>query len=121
MSSIEAALDFLIGVEKPNYAETARLFKCDRTTLSRRHRGVCVSKTELHEWQSLLSHQQELELVDYINELVRRGSPPTNVMVKRFAAQIAKKEPGKCWVSRFIKRHSERLKSGYLEGTDAAR
>ncbi|RDI87069.1 hypothetical protein Vi05172_g2908 [Venturia inaequalis] len=57
MAPIDEALKALESVESPNYTEYARIYKCNRTTLSKRHRGVQGSKEDKWENQSLLSHQ----------------------------------------------------------------
>lgn len=121
MDSIAAALDACELSEAPNYTQIAKEYGCDRTTLSRRHRGVTCSQNELHESQQLLSHNQELELVKYINLLSEKGIPPTVSMVRNFAAEIGKNQPGKNWAYRFVERHKKQLKSCYLQGLDLKR
>jgi len=46
MSPIEDALEALKSQKSPNYTTTARLFVIDRTTLSRRHRGIIGTMDE---------------------------------------------------------------------------
>ena len=121
MDSIEAALADLALQEAPNYGATAKKYGCDRSTLSRRHRGVTGSKTDARSSKSLLSIQQQKTLVDYINKLTARGLPPTQSMVANFAQDICHKPPGKSWVTRFIRSHQDQLSSGYLTGQDLSR
>jgi hypothetical protein len=121
MDSIEAALAACALSEAPNYAQIAREFKCNRSTLSRRHRGVTRAQEDLHESQQLLSHHQEIELVKYINRLSEKGIPPTCSMVRNFAAEIAQIQPGQRWPYRFVQRHQNELKSCYLQGLDLNR
>ena len=71
--------------------------------------------------QRLLTAAQSKVLKDYINNLTERGLPPTNAMVKNFAAQIAQREPGPHWCERWSKANKEDLKSGYLTPIDGAR
>jgi hypothetical protein len=47
---------------------------------------------------------QEGELVKYIDLLTERGLPLTRLMIHNFVEEIAKKDVGKCWVDRFVKR-----------------
>ena len=42
-------------------------------------------------------------------------------MVRNFATELARKEPGKNWVCGFLKRNSNELKSTYLNGLDLNR
>ena len=124
MGDIEAALEALKSLdigEKPNYAEIARKYGVERTTLSRRHRGVTRSTTEKYQNHQLLNPTQESELVKYIGGLCARGLPPTRQMIRNFASQIAGKEAGKNWADRFIKRHSLDLVSKWTSGIDSTR
>jgi transposase-like protein len=121
MAPIDDALAACEAENSPNYTHIAKEHDVDRTTLSRRHRGKTGSKASGRDQTAFLTTQQEKELVRYINGLTEDGLPPTNSMVATFASRIAKKQPGKMWVSRFIKRHSDELKSAYLEGLDLSR
>lgn len=121
MGSIEAALTALKSQNPPNYNATAKEYGVNRTTLSRRHRGITGSTRELHDSISILTKQQEKTLVEYINKLTNRGLPPTTSMVLNFAADIGKHRPNRCWVARFVKRHSNELQSGFLSGFDLSR
>ncbi|KAF2108882.1 hypothetical protein BDV96DRAFT_475433, partial [Lophiotrema nucula] len=47
--------------------------------------------------------------------------PPTPYMVANIAGQIAKRQPGKNWTSRFVKRWSNELDSNYLTTSDVSR
>jgi len=121
MAPIDDALAALESQEPPNYSATAKQFGISRTVLSRRHRGINVSREEAAENKRLLSTQQEQELVKYINKLSAQGLPPTNAMVRNFAREIAKKEPSHNWVFRFVQTYSTELKSDYLDGLDLNR
>lgn len=121
MGSIEAALLACDAASSLNYSKIAREYGVNRSTLSRRHRGATRSEAVFHESQQILSSQQELQLVEYINKLSARGTPPTTIMVRNFAAEIAGEYVGKNWVYRFIDRHEEELKSVWLQGLDLNR
>ena len=93
--------------EVPNYKRTAEGYDFHRTTLSRRHRGICGSIKEARESQCLLSSQQQIVLVNHINKLSEAGIPPTPAMVGVFAFEICRKWPGEQWVSRFVNTHKD--------------
>ena len=121
MDPFEAALADLKSQETPLFRETARIHGVDHTTLSRHYNGISRPRAAIRDEQALLTKQQEKDLVAYINKLCLRGTPPTNPMVKRFAAELASRPPGKCWVYRFVKRWSNTLDSGFLDGIDSSR
>ena len=121
MAAIDDALAACDLADVPNYAQIAREFGVNRSTLSRRHRGIIRAAEDLHESQQLLSESQEKELVKYINRLNEKGIPPTCPMVRNFAAEIAQIQPGQKWPYRFVQRHKDELKSCYLEGLDLSR
>ena len=91
MGSIEAALEACNRQKPPVYAAIAREYRVDRSTLSRRHRGITAAKPRIREDQSLLTAQQEFNLIAYINRLIARGTPPMNSIVKTFALKLAYK------------------------------
>ena len=121
MTPIEKALAYLESQKCPNYSKTALLFGVDRSTLSRRHRGVAGSKADKISNGKLLSSQQETTLIEYINRLTDRGTPPTPAMIRNFATDIAGIAPSKMWLSRFVNRHREKLNSGFQLGFDLDR
>jgi hypothetical protein len=104
IDAIELAIQDLRFLDKPNISATAKLYNVDRSTLSRRHREVTNPKPKCHEKEQLLGHQQEQDLVEYINKLTERGLPPTTAMVRNFAEQIAGRRPGNGWSQRFCTR-----------------
>jgi hypothetical protein len=107
--------------EEPNILQTAKKHKINRTTLSRRWNHVTGSKQSGYDAQRLLTTAQSNSLKKYINDLTERGLPPTNAMVRNFAAQIAQKQPGPHWIERWLKANKKDLKSGYLTSIDGAR
>jgi hypothetical protein len=121
MGSIEAALDDLKSQKHPNYTATAKKYDVDRTTLSRRHRGVTSARGSREANSQLLSKQQSRNLVAYINKLTERGIPPSIHMVRRFAYDISQKKTGINWAARWIKSQINELQSGFLETMDLNR
>jgi hypothetical protein len=122
MRPIDKALNDLASQDKPNYAATADKYGVHRSTLSRRHRKITTSREiATANFKSLLTPQQEKELVEYINKLSVFGLPPVISMVRNFAYDICKKMPGKNWPTRFIEKHRAILDSGFLKGFDLSR
>ncbi|KAF7571262.1 TolA, Membrane protein involved in colicin uptake [Pyrenophora tritici-repentis] len=97
------------------------MFKVDRTTLSRRHRGVQRSNAAYNEQKLLLSPQQEDELVKYTERCTRRGLPPTREMIQNFAGTVVKWEVSESWVTRFLHRHTDDLTIKWSAGIDRNR
>jgi transposase-like protein len=66
MSSIDAALEAINSL-KPgdsiNYTKIAKEYGVDRSTLSRRHRGVQGPRDHQYEQQRVLTDQHEKELI----------------------------------------------------------
>ena len=77
-----------------NYKRTAEGYDFYRTTLSRCHWGLCGLIKEAREFQSLLSSQQQIALVNHINRLSEARIPPTPAIVRDFAFEICQKWPG---------------------------
>jgi hypothetical protein len=109
MASIEATLANLALQDSPNYIATAKKFNINRITLSRRHRGITASMKESKQTTSILSNQQEKELICYINKLIERDIPPPNAMIRVFAYNIFGKQLGKNWSYEFVRRHLDIL------------
>jgi len=122
MAPIDEALAFLKSSESVNYAETARRFNCDETTLRRRHQGKQRSRRDADRlYKSRLSKQQERDLIAYIHKLSSRGIPPTLPMIKNFAQDIAKIKVGKDWPYSFVRRNHIELGCTWFDGLDIAR
>ena len=103
MDPIETALKAIESLEpgeQVNYTQIAKEHGVNRSTLSKRHRGVQQSKGTKIESQLLLSHIQSEQLIEWINGLTERGLPPSQGMVSNFAKEISGTEPGKNWISR---------------------
>jgi hypothetical protein len=77
----------------------------ERSTLGRRWRSVTRSKKEGYTKQQALSPQQEIELVQYIERLTKRGLPPIREMIRNFSSEVAKRQLGERWCDRFVKRN----------------
>ncbi|KAM4061941.1 DDE superfamily endonuclease [Hirsutella rhossiliensis] len=108
--------------DRPKYAETARKYNIDKSTLWRRFKGKTASNHDANSYsrQKLTSAQEEI-LIGHVNKLTNRGIPPTPQMLKNIAEEIAGTKLGVNWVSRFRKRHHDRLSSLYLRTIDHQR
>ncbi|EAA64493.1 hypothetical protein AN2382.2 [Aspergillus nidulans FGSC A4] len=104
-----AEIESLEPGEQFSYAQNAKKFGVSRSTLSRRHRGVQGSKKQQYENMQFLNPQQTKELINYINKQAKKGLFSSNEMVKNFAEEIAGKKAGKNWVSRWLKKHDDKL------------
>jgi hypothetical protein len=82
---------------------------------------VTRSKEEGYASQQALSPQQEIELVQYIERLKKRGLPPTREIIKNFSSEVAKRQLGESWVTRFINRNKIHLISKRTTGIDRNR
>lgn len=124
MAPIDEALEFLESLEsggKIDYQKVANEFGVNRTTLSRRHRGVTGSAQHKNTTQSALNPQQEVELVKYIKQLTERNLEPSRQMVKNFASKLARKDVSYSWVTRFYARQQKDLTSRWSSAMDAVR
>ena len=95
MDDIDEALKSLQLHNNPNVSAVAEQYYVDRSTLSRRFRGVTYSHVVKCQNQGLLSPAQEKSLVQYINKLTETGIPPTVLIVHNFVYNIVGKRPGK--------------------------
>jgi len=95
MEPIDAALRDLALQDKRNISEIAGSHDVHRSTLSRRWRGKTKGRDHQIDSVSLLTKQEQKNLVLYINKLTERGIPPTNAMVRNFAHNICGIWPGK--------------------------
>jgi hypothetical protein len=106
--------------EQLSYTKVAEKHGIPRCTLARRCKGSQVSMGVHNLNKQKLSPQQELELVDYIKGLSKRGLPPTREMTRRFASEIGNCHIGNGWVGRFL-RNKHHLTSRWTKGMDAVR
>ena len=110
MTPIEEALEALQSLkpgERFSYTEIATKYGCNRTTLSKRHRGLQGTRAAQYESQSVLTDEQSKTLVGWVNELNKKGLPPSNEMLRNFAKEIrgTGDKPSREWPVRWRKRH----------------
>ncbi len=94
MTPIEEAIAELESLklgESINYTKIAQKYGVDRSTLSRRHRGVQRSKDDQYESQRVLNNRQAKDLITYINNLGAEGIFISHEMLRNFTANITGK------------------------------
>jgi hypothetical protein len=120
--AIDAAVAAIRRGEFTHYSQAAKYYKCDRTSVSKRIRGLTKTRKEANSFfLQCLTDTQEDVLIQRINRLTDRGMPPTSSIVKSLAEEIRGKPVGKNWVGQFVKRHQKVLKSLYLRNIDNLR
>jgi len=121
MAPVDDAIASLKSSESKNISEAAKKYNVNRSTLSKRFRGKTRSTAEGYETQRLLTHKQELVLVEQINRLSEWCLPPTPLMVRAWASDLCGTEPGKNWSAGFRARHKDALDCRYLDTLDLER
>jgi hypothetical protein len=112
---IELAIADLETQEYLNYVVTARKYKVERTTLSRRYKGITGSKEVQYSYTvKTLTNIQEDVLIRYINDLNIRRLLLTLQIVKNLTEELANKKLNYNWVGRFVERKKIILKDIYL-------
>ena len=87
---IQAAIDDLRSQKRTNFAATARHWKIERTTLTKRFRGQTASNRDATSYsRKQLTDTQEETLITYVNKLNDRGFPLTPQILKNIAESIA--------------------------------
>jgi hypothetical protein len=89
MNATLTAIELLEPGEKFTYQAIADQFGVQRSTLSQRHQGRQSTLEAQRINQQKLNPQQGLELVSYIEDLTKRGLPPTREMIQNLASMIA--------------------------------
>jgi hypothetical protein len=75
---IQAAITDLESQDRVNYTAITKKWKIDRSTLSRRHRGVTGPNKDATSYaRKQLTDAQEDILIRHINKLSDQGLPPT--------------------------------------------
>ena len=87
--AVDAAVAAIQRGEFVDYANAAKHFKCSRSAVSRRVRGLTKTKQEANSfWRQCLTIEQEELLIDRINYLTDRAMPPTSHIVRNLAEEI---------------------------------
>jgi hypothetical protein len=75
--------------EKLTLQACANKYSVERSTLGRRIRGQTRLIEAKATSQQKLNPQQEIELIEYIRNLTKRGLPPTREIIQNFASEVA--------------------------------
>ena len=79
-----------------DYSKATAKYKVNRTTISKRIRGLTRSRQEANSFfQKCLTDKQEELLVLHINSLTNRGMPPTSSIVRNLIKEIRGRSVGK--------------------------
>lgn len=93
---IAAAIAAIRSGEFKDYSKAAAKFKVDRTTISKRIRGLTKSRKDADSfWRQCLTNAQEETLIAHINKLSDRGMPLTSSIVQNLAEEIKGAKVGK--------------------------
>ena len=88
MAPIDEAVAFLKSSDEPNISEAARMFKIERSTVSKHFRGKRGSIAKANETKQLLTKTQEIVLVNHIKRLCDWCLPPTPEIVATCAKEL---------------------------------
>ena len=93
---ISKAVAVLRAGKSTDYSKAAAYYGVDRTSVSKRVRGLTKTKKEAASfYHQCLTNEQEEVLIVYVNSLTDRGMPPTNHIVKNLAEEVKRKKVGK--------------------------
>jgi transposase len=101
-----------------SYRQIAKKYSVVRSTLQRWHRDQMRTREVSH---LILHPQQETELVQHIQSLTERRTPPTRGLIRSMASSLAKQEVSESWVTRFLRRNQDCLISRWQTGIDRNR
>ena len=119
ITQMEAAIAHLNRQKSVSYAEVAKIYGLDPSTLARRHKGITVSRTEATSiFRQRLNNTEEDTFLSYIDSLTDRYIPPTTKIIKNLTEEIVRGPIEKNWTARFIQRHSNHICSLYLRSLD---
>ncbi|EOA89015.1 uncharacterized protein SETTUDRAFT_106320 [Exserohilum turcica Et28A] len=94
MTAIEKALAAINsqGLEgQISYYTAAKIYSVAASTLTRRHQNKTRSRAAAAHPRQLLSPQQEKYLVQHIEKLSKRSTPPSQEIIKKYVTNIIKR------------------------------
>lgn len=109
MEEAPTEIDALDSGESFCYADIAKKYSVDCSTLSRKHRSVSGSRAGVGLASRNLRPEQETELVKYVEELIEHKLPSTKEIVQNYASEISGHPVSESWVTRFLHRHQGEL------------
>jgi hypothetical protein len=103
-------------------SHAAAEFKVSRSAVDRRRQGITQHKKSADSYaRQCLTDVQEQLLIERINYLSMKNMPPTSRIVRNLAEELRGAPVGKNWVSQFVARHKNQLKSAYIRNIDNLR
>ena len=118
INSIEATFADLTLQDSFNYIVIAKKFNINWIMLSWWYKNIMILIKKSKQMTSILSNQQEKELIHYINKLIKRDILSFNAIICIFAYNISEKQSDKNWFYKFIQCHSDILQSKFLQEAD---
>jgi hypothetical protein len=113
---IDLALAELDNSDAPNIAAIAAKHNLDRSTLSRRFRGVTHSRRQfISNSKKPLTDSQEAILIEYINWNASRGLYFTPRLLQTVVEHYLDRQINRNWTSEFFSRHTSKIQ-GYILG-----
>ena len=98
-----------------SYVEVTKIYGLDPSTLTRRHKGITVSRTETTStFRQRLNNTEEDTFLSYIDSLTDRHITPITKIIKNLVEEIVRGSIEKKWTVRFIQCHFNRICSLYL-------
>ena len=89
--AIELAIADLDLQETPNFTATAKKYNISRSTLSRRYKGIQLSRDESASlYRKLLTTAQEEVILKDLNNLLERGMPLTLSILLNLVQEVVK-------------------------------
>jgi hypothetical protein len=121
-ADIEKALEEFSKTRSPIIAIIARKHGVHRSTLSRRARGITVSRTvATSTTHKLLTDAQEEALLKDMEFLSNKGIYLAPRIIRNTVERLVSHTIGKDWVRNFHRRHKDRVISMKLVGFDRKR
>jgi hypothetical protein len=121
-NQIKLAIEEIHNSDAPNITAIAKKYDIDRSTLSRRVRGVTRSRKDAtSDDKKHLTEPQEMVLLDQIAWLNNKGIHPTPRIIRNMVERSLGHSIGHNWVTRFQQRYSDRITGIYLRGFDRDR
>ncbi|WVF71603.1 hypothetical protein IAT40_006411 [Kwoniella sp. CBS 6097] len=119
LGNIDAAIAWKKEHPEDPLREVADRFKCSKTTLGARISGF--QQDHISGSKTALSSDDEHLLIARIKDYASRGTLLAPRHVKAMADQLAGRELGVNWVSRFVKRHCDQITSRFFTFQEAPR
>ena len=122
LTQMKAVIVYLNRQKSVSYAEVTKIYGLDPSTLTHRHKGITVSRTEATStFRQCLNNTEEDTFLSYIDSLTDRYILPIIKIIKNLTKEIVRGPIRKNWTARFIQRHFNYICSLYLRSLDHVR